>query len=159
MATEKLKFKLELYAESWDKYPHVEILVGGISCYKGDITGNEDKPSIIEFQQEVEENKSHDLVIQRSGKSKNQTVLENGKIIKDQLLVIKKIEIDDIDIGALVYIGVYTPYYPEPWATQQAEAGNELKDSFTNVTHMGFNGTWQLKFSSPFYMWLLENLY
>jgi hypothetical protein len=86
-------------------------------------------------------------------------VNEKGDILKDQMLHIKSIEIDEIDIGALVYEGVYTPEYPEPWATQQREAGNELQSSFKNVTKMGHNGEWKFTFNSPFYMWLLENLY
>ena len=100
------------------------------------------------------------MIIKRSGKTNNQTIInEKGDILKDQLLHIKHITIDEIDIGALVYEGVYTPEYPEPWATQQRQSGNELKESFKNVTQMGFNGEWKFKFTSPFYMWLLENLY
>jgi len=159
MATEKLKFKLELYAEMWDKPPHAEILIDKKSYYKSDITGSEEKPIIIEFEADFEENKSYELVIKRAGKDKRQTVVENGNIVKDQLLAIKSIEIDEIDIGSLVYEGVFTPEYPEPWATQQRESGQDLKDSFKNVTKMGFNGEWRFKFESPFYMWLLENLY
>ena len=160
MATEKLKFKLELYATMWDKPPHAEVLIGGKSYFDGDITSTEDKPTLIEFEVEVEEDKKCDLVINRSGKGVNQTVVnDKGDLLKDQLLHIKNIEIDEIDIGALVYEGVYTPEYPEPWAKQQREAGTELKESFKNVTTMGHNGTWQFKFTSPFYMWLLENLY
>ena len=160
MATEKLKFKLELYAEMWDKPPVAEILVNDKSFVKKDITGTEDKPDVIEFEHELEEDKDYTLTINRAGKGKDQTVInEKGEILKDQLLHIKSIEIDEIDLGALVYEGVYTPQYPEPWATQQRESGNDLKDSFKNVTQMGFNGTWSFKFSSPFYMWLLENLY
>ena len=160
MATEKLKFKLELYATMWDRPPHAEILIDDKNHFKGDITGTEDKPDLIEFEAEFEEDKEYALIIKRSGKSNNQTVInEKGDILKDQLLHIKSIEIDEINIGALVYEGVYTPQYPEPWATQQRESGNDLKDSFKNVTQMGFNGEWKFKFTSPFYMWLLENLY
>jgi len=160
MATEKLKFKLELYATMWDKPPAAEILINNKSLYKASITGTEDNPDLIEFECEVEEDKYHELVIERSGKSNNQTIInEKGDILKDQLLHIKSIEIDEIDIGALVYEGVYTPSYPELWATQQRESSKDLKDSFKNVTEMGFNGTWSFKFSSPFYIWLLENLY
>tara|TARA_B100000424_G_C22932896_1_gene496238 strand:+ start:1551 stop:2030 length:480 start_codon:yes stop_codon:yes gene_type:complete len=159
MATEKLKFKIELYSTMWDKPPHVEILINDDLQYKGDITETENKPNIIEFEYEMEE-KEYSLVINRSGKGKNQTIVnENGDILKDQLLHIKNINIDEIDIGALVYEGVYTPKYPEPWATQQRESGNDLRDSFKNVTKMGFDGEWRFTFSSPFYMWLLENLY
>ena len=160
MATEKLKFKLELYATMWDKPPHAEILINDKSYFKDDITATEDKPQVIEFEHECEEGVDHELIIKRSGKVNNQTVVnDKGDLLKDQLLNIKSIEIDEIDIGALVYEGIYTPEYPEPWATQQREAGTELKESFKNVTQIGHNGTWRFKFSSPFYMWLLENLY
>ena len=148
MATEKLKFKLGLYATMWDKPPHVEILINDQSVLIKDITGTEDKPDLIEFEYELEEEKSYNLIIKRSGKTKNQTIInEKGDILKDQLLHIKSIEIDEIDIGTLIYEGVYTPQYPEPWAT------------FKNVTQMGHDGEWKFKFGSPFYMWLLENLY
>ena len=160
MATEKLKFKLELYATMWDKPPHAEILLNDKSYFDGDITGTENKPDVIKFEHELEEGKEYKLTINRSGSDKSQTVVnENGDRLKDQLLHIKSIEIDEIDLGALVYEGVYTPRYPEPWATQQRAAGVELQESFKYVTCIGHNGTWQFKFESPFYMWLLENLY
>jgi len=160
MGTEKLKFKLELYATMWDKPPHAEIIIGDKCYFAGDINGTEDKPDTVVFECELDEEKTYDLLIKRSGKGKNQTVVnEKGDLIKDQMLHIKDIEIDEIDIGALVYEGVYTPEYPEPWATQQREAGNELPKSFKNVIQMGHNGEWRFTFGSPFYMWLLENLY
>jgi len=160
MATEKLKFKLELYATMWDQPPHAEILIDDNSHFKGEITSTEDKPHVIEFEHELEEGKEYNLIINRSNKGPNQTIVnDKGDILKDQLLHIKHIEIDEIDIGALVYEGVYTPAYPEPWATQQRDSGVELPESLKNVTTMGHNAKWRFKFSSPFYMWLLENLY
>ena len=159
MATEKLKFKLELYATMWDKPPIADIKINEKSYFKEEITSIKDKPTIIEFEHEFEENKSSNLIIDRLGKDKKQTIVEDGKIVKDQSLHIKSIEIDEIDIGSLIYDGVYKPNYPEPWATQQAEAGNKLPETLKNVTQMGHNGTWTLTFTSPFYMWLLENLY
>jgi len=160
MATEKLKFKIKLYATMWSTPPHADVLINDISYFNGDITGTEDKPNVVEFEHELLEKNSHYLSIKRSGKSNNQTVVnEKGDILKDQLLHIKSIEIDEINIGALVFEGVYTPEYPEPWATQQRQAGIELQESFKNVTGMGHNGKWDFKFEAPFYMWLLENLY
>jgi hypothetical protein len=159
MATEKLKFKLELWAEYWDKAPRANILINDHSHHTQEITGTEKEPTVIEFEHELTEGEKYRLVIERSGKDKKQTVVENSEITKDQLLHIKSIEIDEIDIGALVYEGVYTPEYPEPWATQQRQAGKELPESFKNVTTIGHNGRWALSFESPFYMWLLENLY
>jgi hypothetical protein len=159
MATEKLKFKLELYATMWDKPPIADIKINEKGYFNKEITGTEDKPTIVEFEHEFEENKSYNLIIDRSNKNKKQTVVEDGKIVKDQLLHIKSIEIDEIDIGSLVYEGIYKPEYPEPWASQQAKKGNKLPETLKNVTQMGHNGTWAFSFTSPFYMWLLENLY
>ena len=159
MATEKLKFKLELYATMWDKPPIADIKINEKSYFKEEIASTKDKPTIIEFEHELEEGKSYNLIIHRLGKNKTQTIVENEKIVKDQLLQIKSIEIDEIDLGSLIYEGVYKPNYPEPWASQQAKAGNKLPETLKNVTQMGHNGTWTLSFTSPFYMWLLENLY
>ena len=180
MATEKLKFRLELYATMWDRPPHVEILINDQSMFKKDITGTLDKPDLVEFEYEMTEDQEYRLIINRSGKQgksnltntdtdhgvvwpeqiESQTVAdEAGKIIKDQALHIKSIEIDEINIGALIYDGVYTPRYPEPWATRQRESGAKIPESFKNVTQLGHDGEWKLTFSSPFYMWLLENLY
>ena len=159
MSIEKLKFKLELYSTYWDKTPRAEILINNHSHFKQEITGTEKEPTIIEFEHELKEGEKYSLIIERSGKDVRQTVVEDGKITKDQLLHIKSIEIDEIDIRALVYEGVYTPAYPEPWASQQKESGNTLPESFKNVTNIGHNGRWELGFTSPFYMWLLENLY
>jgi len=159
MTTEKLKFKLELWAEYWDKKPIANISINNHSHYNQQITGTEKEPTVIEFEYELTEGEKYSLIIERSGKDIRQTVIEDGKITKDQLLHIKSIEIDEIDIGALVYEGVYTPKYPEPWASQQRSAGNALPESFKNVTTIGHNGHWELSFASPFYMWLLENLY
>jgi len=160
MATEKLKFKLVLFATMWDKPPHVEICLGDKKILSQSITGTEDNPDVLEFTHETEEGKDYELIIRRHGKFRDQCVVnDNNDIIKDQLLHIKSIEIDEIDIGTLVYEGVYSPEYPEPWASQQTAAGFNLPKELKNVTEMGHNGTWTLKFSSPFYMWLLENLY
>lgn len=159
MSIEKLKFKLELYSTYWDKTPRAEILINSHSHFTQMITGTEKEPTVIEFEHELTEGEKYSLIIERSGKDNRQTVVENGQIVKDQLLHIKSIEIDEIEIGALVYSGLYTPQYPEPWASEQAKAGNALPESFKNVTTMGHNGRWELGFTSPFYMWLLENLY
>ena len=159
MSIEKLKFKLELYSTYWDKIPTANILINNHSHYNQEITGTEKEPTVVEFEHELTEGEDYKLIIERLGKDPNQTVVEDGKIVKDQLLHIKSIEIDEIDIGALVYEGIYTPEYPEPWATQQKQTGKELPKTFKNVTNMGHNGRWELGFASPFYMWLLENLY
>lgn len=159
MTTENLKFKIQLYAQYWDKPPVAEILIGDQSKFKQEITGTQQNPDLIEFYHELDEGQEYKFVIHRTNKDNSQTMVENDQIIKDQLLFIKSIEIDEIDLGGLIYEGLYYPEYPEPWASQQKELGNALPVSVKNVTSMGHNGRWELTFTSPFYMWLLENLY
>ena len=147
MATEKLKFKIELYATMWDKPPHAEILIGDNSHFNGDITGTEGEPDVIEFEHEFTEGEKSELIIERSGKLANQTVVnDKGDLLKDQLLHIKSIEIDEIDIGALVYEGVYTPQIIQNHGPHnRRQAGSELTESFKNVTCMGHNGKWSFQ--------------
>lgn len=160
MATEKLKFNIELFSEYWDQAPTCEVLINSESKWAGTVDSTKEKPTRVEFEHELEEGAKYQLILNRQGKSKGQTVVDDqGNIIKDQLLHIKYIEIDEIDIGPLVFEGVYKPEYPEPWAGQQKQKGVVLEESFKNVTGMGHNGTWTFSFESPFYMWLLENLY
>ena len=160
MGTEKLKFKIELYATMWDKPPHVEILINDDTITKHYISATEDKPYVIEFEHELQEESTNKLILNRSGKFKGQTITNNdGHILKDQILHIKSIEIDEIAIGSLVYEGVYVPKYQEPWFSQRKAAGREPPKTFKNCTGLGHDGTWTFTFGSPFYIWLLENLY
>ena len=160
MATENLKFKIELFATFWDKKPTCEVLVNDTSVYNGVVDGSEKEPNVIEFKHPCEEGKEYKLILNRQGKNDSQTILnDKGDILHDQLLHIKSIEIDEIDIGTLVFDGVYQPEYPKQWAARRRKSGIDLPETIQNVTRMGHNGTWTFQFSSPFYMWLLENLY
>ena len=160
MATETIKFKLELYATYWDRKPNCTISINEDLKWSGDIDQSQDNPAVIEFEHECQEGEKYQLILNRQGKDNSQTVMDkDGNIEKDQMLHIKSIEIDEIDISGLVYEGVYKPVYPEPWYSEQKTAGTTPPETLKNVTQMGHNGTWTFTFESPFYMWLLENLY
>ena len=79
-------------------------------------------------------------------------------------LVIDKIEIDEIDIGILAYNGVYTPTYPEPWYSDEVAASRPPKETIgkgedgSACMFMGWEGKYELPFSTPLYEWLLEHL-
>ena len=160
MATETIKFKIELYSTHWDLKPTCEVSINNNVKFSGEIDGTEQKPILIEFEHECTEGEKYQLILNRRGKDNSQTILnDKGDITHDQMLHIKSIQIDEIDIGGLVYEGIYKPTYPEPWFSEQKNQGHEHPESFKNVIQMGHNGTWTLAFESPFYMWLLENLY
>jgi len=67
-------------------------------------------------------------------------------IEKDMLLHIRSIEIDEIDLGNLL------------WSKSQYVGDDVTRPVLDNCVDLGWNGTWTLAFASPFYIWLLENI-
>lgn len=87
----------------------------------------------------------HDLAVDFFGRS---------DLDHDQSLRIQSIHINSISDPRFVWKGTYVPVYPEPWATQQIDAGHILEPELTNTDFMGWNGTWNLRFSSPVFTWI-----
>jgi len=105
----------------------------------------------IKWTGELDENE-HTLKIHLKGKNvgKSHTLKDsNGNVLDDQLLFIKSILIDGIDLGHVATR--LSKYYPDNSDRSNAPKLIEGK----NV--MGYNGVWQLTFSVPTYMWMLEN--
>ena len=67
------------------------------------------------------------------------------------LLNIKDIEIDSISLGQLVWSGEYLIDEPQ-------EYNGTTITKLDHCVNLGWNGTYVLNFSSPFYIWLLESL-
>jgi hypothetical protein len=105
----------------------------------------------IKWSGELEEGE-YTLKIYLKGKNvgKNHTIKDsNGNVIDDQLLYIKAILIDDIDLGHVAT--AKSKYY-----TDNTDKANPPK-LIEGKNVMGYNGVWQLTFSVPTYMWMLEN--
>jgi hypothetical protein len=92
----------------------------------------------------------HDLRIIVSGKtSKHTQIDEHGNIIKDVVVNILNVTIDEIDIAQLfnekcVYTHDFNGTQPE------------IQDTFYGAA--GCNGTISFRFTTPIYLWLLENM-
>jgi hypothetical protein len=55
------------------------------------------------------------------------------------------VEIDEIDLGQVPFnLSEYRP--------------DHNSDVVKNCVNLGWNGTWTLRWTNPFYIWLLENL-
>ena len=77
------------------------------------------------------------------------TVDESGIIVKDACLIISDLAFDDIALGNIVTEkAVYTHDFNG--------TGSLIQDKFFG--QMGCNGTVSIKFTTPMYLWLLENL-
>lgn len=73
---------------------------------------------------------------------------------RDKAVVIKSIRFNNIGTDKMLWQGRYHPCYPEPWATQQKNAGQELPESLVAHTYLGWNGIWMLDFEIPVFTWI-----
>jgi hypothetical protein len=105
----------------------------------------------VHFEHELsDDDGEHELRIVLQGKLPEHTKIdEAGNIVKDATLQISNVVIDDIDVNQLFLEKcVYTHNFN---GTQ-----SEIKDTFHGIA--GCNGTLSLKFNTPVYLWLLENM-
>jgi hypothetical protein len=109
----------------------------------------------VEFSHEINDTelkKDRELKFVMSGKKPEHTQIldsESGTIIKDVLLSVTEITMDDIDIGLIVDAkSVYSHNFNG--------TGRDTQESFFG--EMGCNGTVSFAFSTPIYLWLLENM-
>lgn len=96
------------------------------------------------------DDQSHVLEFVLSGKTLEHTqITDQGEIISDVLIKIQNIAFDDIEIDQMV--SELAKYHHDFNGTQPAVA-----DRFYG--EMGCNGMVRLEFTTPIYLWLLENM-
>lgn len=145
---ENLSFSITLSGVFWNKKPKYTVVLDDEIITSGEILDS--KQEVIKFSKDIEEGQ-HFLKIRLENKTDSDTVIENGHILKDMLLNVDDIEIDDIPLGNLLWSAEY--HLDEPHLYN-----GEKITSLSKCVNLGWNGTYELKFSSPFYIWLLENL-
>ncbi len=92
----------------------------------------------------------HELHIIITGKTTDHTTVdETGTILKDATLSISNVVIDDLDVNQLF---LEKCVYTHDFNGTQCK----IEDSFYGVA--GCNGTISFRFSTPIYLWLLENM-
>jgi len=155
MHKEVIHFKIGLSGTSKTKKPEFKICVNGDEFFHSSLTQEPNVPEFFEFEVEVPEG-NQTLEISLLNKFSSDTKKDsNGNIVDDMLLTIDSIEIEEIDIGNLKWsASSYFPIYPSDYLDETQKQISEVKE----CVNMGWNGTWKLPFSTPFYMWLLENL-
>jgi hypothetical protein len=97
-----------------------------------------------------EDEAEHVLKLVLKGKqSAHTTVNATGEIVADAVLEISNLAFDNIPLGQIV--NEKTVYTHDFNGT-----GTESQHQFFGV--MGCNGTVELKFATPMYLWMLENM-
>lgn len=144
MDKENLNFKINVSGTYWDKKPEFSISLDGVTVHRGSISEGINVKQTISFVANITEDEKHLLVISLHNKEDSDTVQNEDKteIIKDMLLNVEDVYIDDISIGTL------------KWTHSKYISNN---NEYSNMVNLGWNGDWVLEFESPFYLWLLEN--
>lgn len=145
---ESLSFKITLTGTYWDKKPNYSIYLNDELIEQKDIE-NKSVHEIV-FDHEVPEDQEHELKIRLNNKTTDDHVIKDSKEL-DMLLNIQDIEIDGISIGHLKWESKFILDNPQEY---QGKTVTEL----SACVNLGWNGTYTFKFTSPFYVWLLEKL-
>ena len=167
---ENLDFEVTLSGTYWGtRYPEFDILVDDTVVKSDRITASPSKKGLIhdDFMSAGREQATyqtikfthpvvpgnHVLGIRFKNKQPGDTCeFVDGQWRKDVLITIEKIVIDGVDLRSLIYNeSTYT-------LDQEQTIDGVATRTLENCIHLGFNGVYELKFISPFYIWLLERL-
>jgi hypothetical protein len=147
---EKIKLSLDIVNPSEFHNLGIELWIDKAKFFDSLIA-----PGTHHVQHEFEvEDGNHSFKIKFKNKNKNKSnehtkINEDGSIISDALINISNICLDEIKIDQLLY--------------EKAEYVHSTNGIETIAVHpfygnFGCNGHVQLKFSTPVYLWLLENM-
>lgn len=148
MHEENLNFQISLTGTYWDKRPQFSVWLDNQVVLQSEIASASEQ--IVSFERRVNEG-IHELKIRLENKTNDDVVIENGEVVKDMLLNIDDITIDDISLGNLLWSAEYVLDKTQTYKGQTI-------DHLDGCVNLGWNGTYVLKFTSPFYIWLLEKL-
>ena len=109
-------------------------------------------PRTLRFTQTVDRG-NHAIYINFLNKLDSESDLAQGK---DMAVEIAKVTIEGMTLDRFRWAGLYYPRYPEPWAGGQTN----LKPVVKSATYLGWNGRWELPFTTPIFTWIhqLEGL-
>ena len=146
--TETLKFRIGVSGSYWNKKPAYAVTVDGVKQMSAVIAADSGVVEYAEFTLAVAEDSPHLLEIHLLNKTDDDVVQsqDQTEIVKDMLLNIESISIDDIELGQI------------KWDQSEFVAEDPARPTLKDCVNLGWNGSYQLKFSSPFYLWLLESM-
>ena len=147
---EKVNFKIDIDIVTHDsvkEHPFVNISVNGHPKY-GEILN---KSTLVEIDVDLADDSDNVLTIEYLNKDPvNDVIYDESKILKDKRVEVKKISINDIEIGYHSFDNSNTFIY-------ESLDGKVIHKGF-EASKLSWNGRTSLKFSTPIYIWILENI-
>lgn len=149
---ESLHFKIVLSGTYWGTVPKYSIIIDDTVVESEIVKQQSNELFEVEFDRQLNEG-VHCLKIRLENKTNSDTQTDSeGTILNDMLLNIENIIIDDIDIGTLKW--TKSEFVTDAEVTYEGRPTTVIK----NCVNLGFNGSYILEFTCPYYVWLLENL-
>ena len=145
--TDTVELEIGIASTYWAKPPHARVMIDQqIILFDKPLLA----PTKVEWKGELEEG-IHTLSVDMMYKNNKQTVVKDGKIVKDQLIHIRSLFLDEIDLGDMKWSK--SVYHPKP-DQKDPDRPKVMKE----CVDLGWNGRWSFEFSVPTYLWMLENI-
>jgi hypothetical protein len=126
--------------------------LGFLVVYQNQVLVDIDKvasKNSIKFDLDVEDG-DHALQFTMKNKTIDNTVIdEHGNIVSDSYLTIANMHLENVDLG---YTFIENSVYHHDFNGSK----DKIEETFYGT--MGCNGTVTFRFTTPFYIWLLENI-
>ena len=147
---EKINFKIDLEIithKDVKEHPFVNISINGYPQF-GEIL---EKSTVVDIDVEIQQDTDNFLTIEYMNKDpENDVIFNETSILKDKRVEIKNISINDIALD-------YFSFENKDKLTYESLDGKEKHTGF-EATKLSWNGRTTLKFTTPVYIWILENL-
>jgi hypothetical protein len=144
---ERVHVKLGISGTYWGKRPQYRVEYNDTVVASGEISGESGVVEYVEFDCEYTTDEVA-LRVFLTNKENTDTVQNEDctEIVKDMLLNIVSCEIDEIDLGILI------------WDRTEFVGDDATRPVLKRCVNLGWNGAWTLRWTNPFYIWLLENI-
>jgi len=146
MSQDTIPFNFDIDRTPADPPLQFRVLLDGVPVYVMSTDSDRVQIEINDTDDVIE----HELIFEMSNKQPSHTKIDdNNQITEDALILIKNISIDNINVDQLWYN-----------SSQYKHNYNGSSDMITDEFYgsMGCNGTVSMKFTTPFYLWLLEHM-
>lgn len=156
---EQNNFKIKLHGTGWDDvYPECIVYINDDVVAQGPVLPQ----TCFEFDYELQDDAEYVLKIQYVNRNTQLDVVRDstGNIIKNRQFEVESIHIDDIELD--YYNILYTLSETNFVDYYYTQLHRQDPDTYPLIqkenTILGAECTWNLKFETPVYIWLLENL-
>lgn len=150
METINIKVDLSIIThDAVSEHPFVNISLNGFPQY-GEIC---EKDTLVELDVEIEDNTENFLTIEYMNKDAKRDVVlgADDMPVADKRIEINSISFDDIELDFFQLID------PDTFKYEPIDPEGVVGKDF-DATKLSWNGKTTLRFTTPVYIWLLENL-